>query len=44
MIFDVLKHVWYKGHSVTTNRAVQSAPWGAKGWLTRCECGKVWAR
>lgn len=38
-------HTWFKGHSVRTNRNVQTAPpGGGPGWLHRCECGEVWAR
>lgn len=38
-------HTWFKGHSMVTNRTITTL-FGdhARGWLHRCECGKVWAR
>ena len=44
-MLKLLWHVWHKGHSVYTNRDVQTAPMdGGPGWLMRCECGLVVAR
>lgn len=41
----VLKHVFFKGHSVRVNRMISKLPGDSdKGWLYTCECGEGLAR
>lgn len=44
-VISFIWHTWFKGHSMVTNRTITTL-FGdhARGWLHRCECGKVWAR
>lgn len=44
MRFGMWRHI-RKGHNITTNKLVSVPAFdiGAKGWLHRCSCGKVWA-